>query len=246
MLIRITNACTMGCSHCLVDAKPHGEMMAQETFEDALDLAHALYSPIILISGGEPTMHPNILSMLKEARVGSPGMTFLLLSNGEFLHEKPTEWVHELLDLVDGVQVTHDARFYPRRVREFDHKKVIHETAIRQVTPLGRASDFPVADSCKAPQCFNLRSATRSLGLAFAVKHLRSMGKFCTPSIDPDGSVRAGESPFCCKIGDVNSSVRDMEHELRKPPCNKCKAVCKLSDAAKKAVGLPTEESCEP
>ncbi len=36
MLVEVTYACKMGCTHCLSDCKPDGEHMTLEVFEDAV------------------------------------------------------------------------------------------------------------------------------------------------------------------------------------------------------------------
>lgn len=36
MLVEVTYACKMGCTHCLSDCKPDGEHMTLEVFEDVL------------------------------------------------------------------------------------------------------------------------------------------------------------------------------------------------------------------
>jgi sulfatase maturation enzyme AslB (radical SAM superfamily) len=61
MLIRVTNKCTMGCRHCMIEASaPDGEHMTSEMFEKALDISSLLYSHVILLSGGEPFEHPRM------------------------------------------------------------------------------------------------------------------------------------------------------------------------------------------
>jgi len=242
MLIRVTNACTMGCAHCIVDARPDGEMMTRETFDAAVDLCYRLGDPILILSGGEPTGHPHLLDLLKSVRKHFETAVVYILSNGEFFYERDRAWADALLSSVDGVQVTNDARYYPREVKPFTHPKVKHETAIRRVTPLGRAKGRPLPEGCRGPQCFNLRSATRALGLALSVGYVRSRGFFCTPSIDVDGTVRAGESPYCSNIGDASSSISELEAGLSNPPCNACGAASTLNYEARLAIGLPQEE----
>ena len=59
MLLKLTEKCSMGCSHCMNSATENGEHMSLDTFKDAIDFIirnNAYHS--IFISGGEPTEHP--------------------------------------------------------------------------------------------------------------------------------------------------------------------------------------------
>ena len=43
MLVRITNRCQMGCSHCFTDSTPEGQHMTHHTFEQALQATVSWY-----------------------------------------------------------------------------------------------------------------------------------------------------------------------------------------------------------
>jgi len=234
MLIRITNHCTMGCTHCLVEATPAGEHMASETFEAVVRFVLAEGFPFLMVSGGEPTDHPSIVEFIKHAV--SEGLYTLVLSNGEFLHGN--EKRHEaILEAATGVQVTNDPRFYPRRVEPYEHPKVAWETHIRMVSPQGRAKDTGLADKT-IPECFNLRSLVRS-GMTFQAARLTlaGRGRFCTPSINVDGSISAGEAPSCKKIGYVTDDDATITHNLREMRCQRCGLTAKLDSRHKQAIG---------
>lgn len=136
MLIRITNACQMGCSHCLADAKPDGEHMAPETFRACLDLASRIGFPVVLVSGGEPTDHPAIETFLEASRAA--GMASIVLSNGLFLSGDPPRR-DRIISLAHMVQVTNDPRYYPRHVADFSHTKVVFERNIRLISRSNRS-----------------------------------------------------------------------------------------------------------
>ena len=44
----------------------------------------------------------------------------------------------------------------------------------------------------------------------------------CTPSINVDGSVVAGEAPSCYKIGDIKSTNEELTQNLNNMKCGKC------------------------
>ena len=164
MLIRITQKCSMGCPHCLVNATPDGEHMTLATFKNAITFAMEvdLLAPL-LISGGEPTEHPQFLEFVDLAL--RHNVKVLIFSNGTFLEDK--DYTDKILVREIEVQITNDERFYPRRVPIIEHPKLMYEHKLRVLTPLGRgavlaekAQELPVS---RAPGCFNLRSMARSM-----------------------------------------------------------------------------------
>ena len=245
MLVRITQHCTMQCSHCMVDATPEGKHMLPGVFADTIEfiIHHGL--SFILMSGGEPTDHPDVVAYIKYA--ASRGVYTMLLSNGEWLHEK-SELRDKILPLVHAVQVTNDPRFYPRKVEPYAHPKVTFETELQQVTPQGRAVTNKIPAYKRAPECFNIRSLTRYYGsFMMARMALVAQGKMCTPSVNIDGSISAGESPFCHKIGNVTDPTEVLDENLRKMRCSRCGLVNNLDHKHKRAIGeasiiLPGEE----
>ena len=82
-----------------------------------------------------------------------------------------------------------------------------------------------------SPLCFNLRSSVRSYrNLTLAIACLRQYGKFCTPSISVDGTVVAGETPFCQEVGTIFSSELDLLDGIIHVSCNECGTWKNLKD----------------
>jgi len=223
----------MGCSHCMIDSHPDGEHMAMENFAKSLDLIRRIDLSVIMISGGEPLEHPEFFEFAELAKKHIE--VVLLLTNGMFTEDK--ELTKRVLDLDLMVQITNDQRYYPKRVPKINHPNVSYETHVRVITPLGRASDEPTTK--QAPMCYNLRSlACSKKNLQASILLLRSFEKFCTPSISVDGSVVAGESPFCGKIGTVDSSDNELAEALMNMECNRCGLEDRLSPIHREAIGL--------
>lgn len=61
MLIKITESCTMGCTHCMNDSKPDGRDMTLDMAQKVVDFLIEEYKRtknyinVFVISGGEPT-----------------------------------------------------------------------------------------------------------------------------------------------------------------------------------------------
>jgi organic radical activating enzyme len=237
MLIRITNNCDMGCTHCLIEATPDGEHMAEETFDQVVKFLIDLNLPqrLAMLSGGEPTKHPDLLPMIDMLHFHNYYVT--VLSNGEFLHTNPV-LAAEVLEAADLIQVTNDARFYPRHVPDYPHPKVYFERHIQALSPFGRAKEAEMPVERQAPSCFNLRSVTRATGTFQAgLMYLRQLHKLCTPSINPDGSISAGEARGCTKIGTVFDSLETITKNVRNMTCAKCGLVNRLDQKLKRAIG---------
>lgn len=238
MLIRITNHCRMGCTHCFTESTPKGEHMTKETYIWALRQAIALGDLTLLISGGEPTDHPDLIEFLKYAT--ATNLHVLLLTNGMWLSDpKFTPAMREeILDWVDGVQVTNDPRYYPQRIVKVEHPKISYEEHIRQVSPFGRAKTNNIASTRVSPLCFNLRSFARTYkSLSKAIFLQRARGSFCTPTININGDILAGESTSCCPIGNVRDSLETLDAGIINLKCNRCGLVDGLSPMHKQAIG---------
>jgi hypothetical protein len=210
----------MGCSHCLANASPIGAHITPEVYRRALDVSTELGDPLVMLSGGEPTEHPLIELLIREAARRFPIVT--VLSNGLFLHD--TERTAELMALGVYWQITNDPRFYPRRLPEsvewLEQGTVSFTEHIPTLVRLGRHKG---ESNRLGPACFNLRSATRQYGsFVQGVEFLRSQRKFCTPSIDVDGTIRAGESPECFALGTLWSSPGDLTEATLNHHCNRC------------------------
>ena len=66
--INIGKMCNLHCSHCHVEASPvRQEKMSRETFQKALQVYDKFDFDTLDITGGEPTIHPDILFFIDEA-----------------------------------------------------------------------------------------------------------------------------------------------------------------------------------
>lgn len=237
MLLRITNRCHSGCSHCMIDASgPEGEHMTEETFVDAARFVLKAKIPVLLVSGGEPFEHPQVFEMAKVLEQVAPMVTYI--SNGHFaLDDEKAETIKKM-----GlkVQVTCDPRFYPRilmRERFMDNPNIYYEDRLRVIFPCRRTREAGIPYTRFSPGCFNLRSATRSHGFTVGSTLLIQQGKMCAPSINVDGSIRAGEIDTCHQIGTVKSAVWEVEENIRNMRCGLCGLGADLSKMHLDAIG---------
>lgn len=254
MLIKVTNYCSMGCSHCMENSTVAGIHMTREIFLKALDLTKRLEGlawesgipPFILLSGGECTEHPEIISLIEE--VVRRNWIPIIISNGMWLDNPELresilrpEWTHI------SIQVTNDERYYPNKPKYLSNdKRITYVPKLTQMLPLGRfkfkkaSKDTPMK---KAPTSFNLRSVTRQVGdvcQALLIHRARALTGFsghCSPSISSDGTLVAGETNSCFPIGTVNSTAVEVTKALINMVCNKCGLVDNLTQIQKIAIG---------
>jgi hypothetical protein len=233
MLVKITTKCSMGCTHCMEEALPEGECMSMDMFEKTLSFIEKCYNgvKIIMISGGEPTEHPEILKIIERLK----DWNAYLLSNGLFLSGPLRE---PILNSGIGIQIYNDPQYYPIRVEPLDpiiYPQVIYSGFINLLTPLGRAKGMKTTRI--SPTCFNLRSCVRYIrDFQGGIMTLRLSHKLCSPSVDIYGNVRAGESRFCHQIGNVESSFAILANNLLSMKCNKCGLENNLSPEHLKAI----------
>ena len=242
MLIRVTNRCTMGCKHCMIDASgPEGGHMNLETLKQALAFAEACKVRVLIVSGGEPFEHPEIASVLRmcadfQVRTAT---VVTVCSNGVFALDEEKFALADRCGLV--VQVTNDKRYYGRDLwlikHKFDRPLMCFEDRIRSIVPCRRTRENGIQPTRLSPMCYNLRSAVRAVGFEKALSALEAYGKYCTPSVNVDGSICAGEMDTCFKIGDVSMKPEDLVDGVRGVRCSKCGLRGNLSPFHRAAIG---------
>ncbi len=127
LLVNVTWLCNLKCEHCYVHQRR--EFMSFETFKKTVDDFYAIGGLKLMISGGEPLLHPQIWEFLEYARK-KPFRT-VLLTNGLLIGEKEAE---RLKNLVDEVQVSIDGIEGHKRLRGVEF-----EAAVKSVKTLVKA-----------------------------------------------------------------------------------------------------------
>lgn len=220
MLLRVTNKCHGGCSHCMIDSSgPDGEHMSAETFDKVLGFLHRTNTPAVLVSGGEPFEHPHIFSIIN--KLSRRGYVFVA-SNGHFILDD--ELTERIRSSGVAVQVTCDPRYYGKKLDryQFLEPQFHFEDSLGGIFPCRRTKEAGLAPSRQSPMCFNIRSATRARGFVDGVVLLTRSARICSPSINVDGTVRAGETDTCHQIGTVDSTLQEIEMALVGMRCGKC------------------------
>ena len=242
MLIRVTNRCTMGCKHCMIDVSgPDGDHMSLDVFKQALDFVESCGVRVLTVSGGEPFDHPDIAKILELcAKFQERTSTiFTICSNGLFALDEEKYRLARSYKLV--IQVTNDQRYYGRNLslirHKFDLPFMCFENQIRTIVPCRRTRENKIASTRISPMCFNLRSVVRTHGFKQGLLALEHYGKYCTPSVNIDGGIVAGEADTCLRIGNVSMKPGDLTESVLGMHCSACGLQKNLSRIHMVAIG---------
>lgn len=228
MLILITTRCLEGCSHCLHDARPDGSDMTRETFQNVLIFLGKVRPLCIQISGGEPTLHSHFSEFVERISSKFKNSFLLLESNGSFYKDpEKLKTVERLLRLENvHLQIRSHEDYYP------NYKSIVDNPALKQlpktvlwtdgkmnIQPIGRASNMQ--PTIKWRTCINtylLAMQKPFLPLPLLIRTLQQAGRYCSPMIDPEGVLHAGESRLCTSLGHVTKPLRVLDTTA----CGKC------------------------
>ncbi|OWW20165.1 heme d1 biosynthesis radical SAM protein NirJ [Noviherbaspirillum denitrificans] len=115
--------CNLTCKHCYSISADHdyeGELNTEEVFK-VMDDLRAFRVPVLILSGGEPLLRPDIFDVARRAK--QMGFYVGLSSNGTLVDESNIDRIAEIgFDYVgislDGIRATHDA--FRRKEGAFD------------------------------------------------------------------------------------------------------------------------------
>lgn len=243
----------MGCPHCMQNSTEDPQHMSMEAVKRTLEFAEWSHAFAILISGGEPTEHPQFFEI---AEMFSKFPIVAIISNGDFISDPDkTAKMKELLKRDNySIQITSIAGIYPRQVdlgalQQLPHI-AIHTEGINMLS-LGRAATSPkyseiAKTSAGTTSCASTALIFAQMQFHFALKNMEMRGKMCHPLIDWKGNLHVSESWLCPSFANIFedfTSIADKAHNWR--PCGKCadyQKLLKKSDAqyiqAKQILGI--------
>lgn len=243
MLIQITNKCYEGCEHCMQCSNPDGKHMDELTFKNALRFARFLKTEAIIISGGEPTLHPDFFRFCQylDQYISDYKlvMGFCITSNGSWF-PKMTEDIEELAKLKNyiGMQVYTNPKWYKSNSYIMEHrdeisripKVMVDTTDIRSMQDLGRAktSEKAMREVKSNPHfmsCLNGHLIFKQMSIQTKMAGMGLVtGVQCKPMVDYKGNVHLSESCCCPSFGNVNEDfMMNIYSQLKaSKPCCQC------------------------
>ena len=240
MLIQITNTCHMGCSHCMQESSPEPMHMERGTWLQALSVARLSRANVLLISGGEPTSHPQWMQMLEEA---CKFPCVALITNGSWLHnDTVVEWMRGMLRKYKNlsVQITSVEGIYPMYdmvvsgYKSANLPRTSLETGQLNILALGRASrNEPYRTMAKSSlgttSCFSSALVAAQIPYLQSIQNMELRGKFCHPLIDWQGKMHWSESWKCPSFADVHDTFVEIQRKACEwRPCLRCQDSDKL------------------
>jgi MoaA/NifB/PqqE/SkfB family radical SAM enzyme len=228
-----------------------GKHMDIGTFRRAVVFAKFIGSNSIIVSGGEPTTHPDFFMFCK-ALNDVYQMLFSVVSNGTWCLE--SSWNDDIPKIERqirrmcsdfkyfvGMQVYTNKLFYKDydKIHEkkpffdsFGGKVKLDESPIRSMQDLGRARICDVAQN----MCDESKYHMSCLNAALIAKQVRcpqfygwtielKANQFCHPMVDFNGDVHLSESWHCQSVGNVNTDIfSDIWDKIKAyKPCGECK-----------------------
>ena len=247
MMIKITEHCSMGCTHCMNNATPNNKHMDFDTFKKVIGFQKEYGGSFVIITGGEPTEHPEFQKFLRYT-IQELKQTFITITTNGLWLQNNYNFVKQLLNCHDKYvmfQVTNDKRYYPTPLDEshpvYQLGNVVLCTEIEHIYPQGRAADNNLEWSSKGCKCFNIRAILHQINiknLRVAIGMLSVMGKFCTPHIDIYGNIKLGESDLCPVCSNISKIHDDIVKDILNFKCDKCRHVNQaLSQEHRKIIG---------
>lgn len=250
MMIKITEKCSMGCTHCMNDSKPVDRHMDMDTFKKSIDFFNKYGGITVIISGGEPTEHPDFLEFVKIFMASTPPHVLVCIATNGIWMQNHTYETMELLNRYSErllIQVTSVDGYYPTKIDTslpiFKHKLVKVCTEIESMYPQGKALTNNIPHPApKGPKCANVRLIMHQIQL----KSLRNMmammlarkGLVCTPHIGIDGSIKLGESDLCPACSSIYKSEKEIIQDILAFRCKGCKeALDNLIPQARAIIG---------
>ncbi len=76
----VTSACNLDCLHCLRDKSGRAQHLPLSLYERLLDEAHALGIKSVILTGGEPSVHPDFIGLARAAV--ERGLSYSFITNG--------------------------------------------------------------------------------------------------------------------------------------------------------------------
>lgn len=250
MMIKITEKCSMGCPHCMNDSKPIDKHMDKETFIKVIDFFNQYGGATVVISGGEPTEHPQFLDFINTfMALTRPYIIVMIATNGIWMQTHKDE-IFKLLDEYSHrlmFQVTTVDEYYPVKIDTslpvFKHENVFVCTKIERMYPQGRAlTNHLEYVPPKGPKCANIRLVTHQVGMK-SIRNIIAIllvkgGFVCTPHITVNGEIKLGESDLCPVCSNISKTEEEIINDILNFKCNDCKeALNNLPLQAKNILG---------
>ncbi len=122
--LQVTNRCNLQCRHCYIGEGPHQDLSIKQ-IQKGLEEFEEIQGLRLLLSGGEPLLHPDFWEINDALR--NYAFRSVLLSNGTLINEEVAKRlrVHEVQISLDGMKEGHESLrgkgTFEKTMRAIDH-----------------------------------------------------------------------------------------------------------------------------
>ncbi|MBU0467765.1 MAG: radical SAM protein [Candidatus Omnitrophica bacterium] len=132
-LIEVTNNCNLNCPVCYASAG-EGEYLDLKTIEKMMDFyqeAEKGKAEILQLSGGEPTLHPEIIDIIKLARTKK--FKYVMLNTNGIRIADDIEFVQQLSQFVGGFEIYFQFDGFERSIHSFFRGKDVLDKKLKAI-----------------------------------------------------------------------------------------------------------------
>lgn len=228
MLFHITEHCSLGCPHCFISSVPDGRHADFKVVERFVKFVKEMGAYNIVISGGEPTEHPNFFEYMDYICRYLDDRIIVLVTNGRFMTNAEDSMAmiglqkkYKFSIQISACQVhpkqENTIHLYNQLQHLFLPNHVFLIDEILHIKNLGRAKGKDWSQYNKyrplGTMCFNYLSVSRqsrSFSEAIGIIETNLIYCFCKPLIDYQGILHPGESIFCQSLGSIFDSDKEI------------------------------------
>jgi uncharacterized protein len=191
LYLHITDACNLHCSHCYAPANPNPVHMPVRILRGLIDEATGIGFEKVILTGGEPTLYPELPELLGHlTRPSVPRKTRLIFRSNlvasldQYTVSALDGSMDELRVSLDGSKEAHDARRGPGSFQRTEEnlRKVVSELS-RCIVSLAVTTDGSPSGIAAAEA---VQDEAQELGVGFRVSPLLPLGRFAHANLDPD------------------------------------------------------------
>jgi uncharacterized radical SAM superfamily Fe-S cluster-containing enzyme len=221
-LVEITSNCNLTCPMCFAESGPGGKHIDFATFTHMVDrLIHLEgIADVLQISGGEPTLHPDLLAMVRYA-YDQPIQALMINTNGIRLAHDPA-LVQELATMRDRLEIYLQFDGLEQRASEVLRGEKLLDTKLAALEVL-RQHNLRCTLVCTVDHNTNLHEVGAIVKFGLARPYVRGvsfqLASYCGRHVDPVDLEKRATMPDVVKGICLQTSGLVAESDFYPLPC---------------------------
>jgi 7,8-dihydro-6-hydroxymethylpterin dimethyltransferase len=232
-LIEVTSGCNLQCPMCFAESGPGGQYIDFATYTQMVDRYVQLegIADVLQLSGGEPTLHPELLRMVRYA-YEQPIQAVMINTNGIRLARDPG-FVAELASMRDRLEIYLQFDGFDESTSLALRGENLLKTKLAALDALA-AHDVRCTLVCTVEHNINLHEAGRVLKLGLERPGVRGvsyqLASYCGRHVDPQDLEQRATMPDVAKALVAQSDGVLAETDFYPLPCAhpNCHLMCYL------------------